>query len=403
MIIGIDASRANLHHKTGTEWYSFYLIKNLAKIDTNNKYLLYLNKAPRPDLIEAVGHNSNFSFKVLKWPFFSFWTLGRLSLEMIWHRPDILFVPAHALPLVYPRKTINTIHDLAFWRERNLYRSYKSKAHILGSRRLFSFIIRLFTFGRYHSNSVDYLYWSTSFALRHAKKIIAVSEATKDEILDIYKKNYSNKIEVIHNGYNSDLYFPGHNPEKIKKAQEEYGLGQDYFLYVGRLEKKKNTVALVEAFALFVENHPESKLNLVLVGDASFGFDQVRYTVADYNLDNRVIMPGWVKENDLPYIFSGAQAFIFPSKYEGFGIPILQALASEVPTAVSDLKVLREIAGEAVIYFDQNNKDAIYQAMLRIVNDQELRQNLIKKGREQVKKFSWEKCAREVLKLMESL
>ena len=104
MIIGIDASRANLKRKTGTEWYSFYLIKNLARIDQTNKYILYLNSQPSSDLVKIVQDNPNFSLKVLDWPFYSFWTLGRLTLEMIWRRPDVLFIPAHTMPLIYPKK-----------------------------------------------------------------------------------------------------------------------------------------------------------------------------------------------------------------------------------------------------------------------------------------------------------
>ena len=156
MIIGIDASRANRQRKTGTEWYSFYLIKNLALIDKTNKYWLYLNTPPTPELVAVVSVNPNFIFKYLEWPLFSFWTLGRLSLEMLWRRPDVLFVPAHTLPLFFPRKTINTIHDIAFVREQNLYLSEKSKTRIVGSRQLVNFLVKIFTLGKYRSNSVDY-------------------------------------------------------------------------------------------------------------------------------------------------------------------------------------------------------------------------------------------------------
>jgi len=104
MLIGIDASRANLKNKTGTEWYSFYLIKNLAKIDNNNRYILYLDRAPSLELLQIIKDHWNFSYKVLHWPFTSFWTLGRLSLEMLFKRPDVLFVPAHGLPLICPKK-----------------------------------------------------------------------------------------------------------------------------------------------------------------------------------------------------------------------------------------------------------------------------------------------------------
>ncbi len=404
MIIGIDASRANLLHKTGTEWYSFYLIKNLAEIDKVNTYWLYLNQPAQPELAAAVKNNPNFSFKLLKWPFFSFWTLGRLTLEMLYRRPDVLFIPAHTLPLFGPRRTVNTIHDIAFVREQNLYRAAKAKTSLAGSRQLINFFVRLLTLGRYRSDSVDYLYWSTAFALRHAKKIIAVSEFTKQDILNLYPKTPAGKVTVVHNGYNDKLYrrLP-ENPEKTAAILDKYGLESPYFLYIGRLEKKKNIPALVESFAYLRENHPDMKAKLVLIGDAGFGFDEIKYTIEEFNLNSQVIMPGWVAEEDMPYVMNAAAAFIFPSKHEGFGIPVLQSLACGIPTAVSDIPVLREVAGDAALYFDQNDKRAIAAAMGRILSDDELRKSLVLKGLEQAKKFSWRRCAEETLQVITSL
>jgi glycosyltransferase involved in cell wall biosynthesis len=404
MIIGLDASRANLKHKTGTEWYSFYLIKNLAEIDRTNKYRLYLNTLPAPELQEIIKDNPNFSVKVLNWPLYSFWTLGRLSLEMLIARPDVLFVPAHTIPLIHPRKTVNTIHDLAFIREQNLYRSEKIKTKYRGLRLIINSLVKLFTLGKYSTDSLDYLYWSTNFTLHHAKKIITVSDFTKQEILSLYPKTPAAKIAVIHNGYNTELYRPlTGEEEKIEATLDKYGLRRPYFLYVGRLEKKKNTPALIEALSLLRENNPEIKEKLVLIGDASFGYDEVKYIIEEFNLNNEVYMPGWVAENDLPYIFNGASAFIFPTKHEGFGIPVIQSLACGLPTAVSDIPVLREIAGDSVLYFDQNNKQTIAAAMAKIIQDQPLRQSLKNKGLEQVKKFSWRKCTLETLREIENL
>ena len=403
MIIGIDASRANRQRKTGTEWYSFYLIKNLALIDKTNKYWLYLNTPPTPELVAVVSNNPNFTFKYLEWPMFSFWTLGRLSLEMLWKRPDVLFVPAHTLPLFFPRKTINTIHDIAFVREQNLYLSERSKTRIAGSRQLVNFLVKIFTLGKYRSNSVDYLYWSTAFALRRAKKIITVSEFTKQEILSLYPKTKIQKIAVVHNGYNTDLYHPHDEPEKIESILSKYGITRPYYLYVGRLEKKKNTPALIEAMSLVRENNPEIKEKLVLIGNASFGFDEVKYVIEEFDLNNDVYIPGWVAEADLPYIYNAASAFVFPTKHEGFGIPILESLACGLPTIASDLPVLREVAGDSVLYFNQNDKHAMAAAMVRIIKDEALRHDLQIKGLAQSQKFSWHKCAVETLKEIENM
>lgn len=398
MIIGIDASRANLKRKTGTEWYSFYLIKNLARIDKENKYLLYLNALPSMELQEIIKDNPNFSVKFLKWPFLSFWTLGRLTLEMIFNKPDILFIPAHTMPLVYPKRTINTIHDIAFARDRNLYHSRGVKTDRALSKKIVEFLVRVFTLGKYHSESLDYLYWSTDFALRRAKKIITVSNFTKQDILSFYPRARKDKIAVVHNGYNDDLYKTVREQTTISARLEKYNLEQPYFLYVGRLEKKKNTPALIEALAILRESHPEIKEKMVLIGDASFGYDEVKYVIEEFNLNNEVMMPGWVAEEDMPCIFNGASAFIFPSKHEGFGIPILQAMACSLPVACSNIPVFKEVAGDAVLYFNHEDKKAIAEAMAKIINDRELHQELIAKGLARVQDFSWQRCAEETLK-----
>lgn len=402
MIIGIDASRANRKSKTGTEWYSFYLVKELAKLDRQNKYILYLDTCPTAELLDIIKDYSNFSYKILNWPLTSFWTLGRLSFEMLFHRPDALFVPAHGMPLIYPKYTINTIHDVAFMNEANVYRSEAPKAKTKSHRQVLKFLIRLATFGRHDGNSLDYLYWSTTFALKHAYKIIAVSEVTKEEILKNYPKVKADKIKVVHNGFPDDIFNDVKDPAKINSVLYRYNLEQPYYLYVGRLEKKKNTSFLVEALSIIRSDYPQIKEKLVLIGNAGYGYDEVKYAIEEFNLESDVLMPGWVEENDLPDIFKGASAFIFPTRHEGFGIPVLQSLACGVPTATSDIPVLHEVAGDAVLYFDQNDKRAIAEAMKALILDKNIREDYITRGLKQAKKFSWSNCAKETLEVIEN-
>lgn len=402
MIIGIDASRANRKNKTGTEWYSFYLIKNLAAIDKKNKYILYLDKQPLPEINKIIETAENFSVKILNWPFTSFWTLGRLTLEMVLNRPDVLFVPAHALPLIHPRHTINTIHDVAFTRELDIYRQEAPKASTKLRRKILRLIIKIVTLGRYEGNSLEYLNWSTAFALKKASKIITVSNFTKKEITACYPKTKAEKIKVIHNGFPDNLFNEELNQERIKKVLDKYDIKDPYYLYVGRLEKKKNTAFLVEALSIVRSDHPEIKEKLVLIGNAGYGYDEVKYAIEEFNLGKEVIMPGWVDEEDMPDIFKGASAFIFPTRHEGFGIPVIQSLACGVPTAVSDIPVLHEIALDSVYYFNQNDKHDIAKAMSELVLNQELKTDLINKGLMQVKKFSWLKCAQETLEVLEN-
>jgi glycosyltransferase involved in cell wall biosynthesis len=423
MIIGIDASRANRTHKSGTEWYSYYLIKYFAQLDKDNQFILYTDQPLSADLADltnldcASGQagkdefipqydqdgyqiikspHDNFKAKVLRWPFSYFWTLGRLSLWMILHKPDVLFVPAHGLPLIRPKRTVNTIHDIAFKREAELYEENKLGPESGPGKRLLNSLIRIFTFNKYGANSTDYLNWSTAYSLKNSSKIITVSQFTRDEIIKLYRCA-EKKITVIHNGFNNLLFKKIDDRDKIAAVLNKYGIPRPYLLYIGRLEKKKNTPLFLEAFVELKHRHRELAEKLVLIGDASFGFDEIKYIIHEFGLVNDVVMPGWANEEDIPYIINGATAYVLPSLHEGFGITILQSLACGVPTASSDIPVLREVAGEAAVYFDPHDKEEMARAMERVITDSNLRQDLIAKGLKRAKDFSWEKCARETL------
>ncbi len=405
MTIGIDASRANRDFKTGTEWYSYYLITNLIKIDKENKYILYsdkpLNRAFLNDL--NLSNNKNVRVKVLKWPFKYFWTIGRLSLEMIFKRPDALFVPAHSLPLFFPKKTINTIHDIAFISNDVIYSKDVSSDVSASSYKLLNFFVKIFTFCQYSFKSTDHLKWSTKFALRKARKIIAVSNFTKNDILKNYKKISPNKIKVIYNGFNNELYRPVEDEDIKESVLKKYGIPEDFLLYVGRLEKKKNIYNLIEGFSIFKENNKDSSNKLVLIGSAGFGYDEMKYIIEELGLEDDIINLGWVEEDDLPCIFNKANVFIFPSLYEGFGIPVIQAMACGVPVLSSDIDVLMEVAHDCALFFDRFNPIDMARKLEEILFDKELRQNLISKGLSHSKNFSWEKCARETLEEINSL
>jgi glycosyltransferase involved in cell wall biosynthesis len=423
MIIGIDASRANRAHKSGTEWYSYYLIKYFAQLDSENQFILYADRPLAPDLadlttLDFFPHNTksepaydpdgyqiiksphhNFKAKVLRWPFSYFWTLGRLSLRMITKKPDVLFVPAHGIPLIRPKKTVNTIHDVAFKRELGLYEENKLGPEKGRGRRAINLIVRFLTLGKFGANSTDYLDWSAAYSLKHSDRIITVSQFTRDEILKVYRAD-NEKIKVIRNGFNDRLFKKIADEKKIGEVLEKYGLTRPYFLYVGRLEKKKNTPLLIEAFVRFKQRHKNSAEKLVLIGDASFGFDEIKYIIHEFGLENEVFMPGWASEEDIRYVFSGASAYILPSLHEGFGITLLQALACGVPVAASDIPVLKEVAGNAALYFNPRDKEEMAASMEKIIFDEKLREELIARGFARAREFSWEKCARETLKVI---
>lgn len=418
MVIGIDASRANRQHKSGTEWYSYYLIRALAKIDSENQYLLYSDKPLIGGLLNLTDDinttddshvrmdkhgfqklyspHDNFNAKILKWPFNNFWTQGRLSLEMIFNAPDILFIQAHTLPFIHPEKSIITIHDIGFEREDCLYSKEQIGPQNINLRKFIDFIVLLFTRGKYGANTKDYLRWSTRFALKNAAKVITISDFSKNEIISVYGVSETH-ICSIHNGYNSQLYKKIDDQEKINKVLDKYGIERPYIFYVGRLEKKKNTPALIEAFALMRKENKNIRHKLILAGDASFGYDDVKYAIKEFEVDDEVLMTGWVDEEDLPYIYAGAEAFIFPSLYEGFGIPLAQAMSMGTPIAASRAASIPEVVGEAALLFDPASINEMADSMKKIILDEDLRKKLKELGSERAKNFNWEKCAEETL------
>jgi len=401
MLIGIDASRANRKFKSGTEWYSYNLIRELAKIDSKNQYILYSDQPLVGGLADLVKEHGNFRAKILGWPLHNFWTQIRLSYEMLAHNPDVLFIPAHVLPVVHPKKSLVTIHDVGFERQAELYSTDKIGPAGGWKATIINFLVKIFTWGKFRSNILDYYSWSTKFALQRAQAVIAVSDFTKRELVNIYGAP-AEKIKVVHNGYNNLLYQPIANRELVKRVLNKYGISAPYIFYAGRLEKKKNTARLIEAFALMKQKFPALRHKLVLVGYAGLGYDEIKYVIEEFDLED-VIITGWIPEPDLPYLYNGASLFVLPSLYEGFGIPLLEAMACGVPVAASNSSSIPEVALDAAWLFDPKNKNDMAEKMGQILSDRSLADELIKRGFMRIKDFSLEKCAKETLKVIESL
>lgn len=420
MLIGIDASRANRLRKTGTEWSSYHLIRALAQLDDHNQYLLYTDEPLKDGLLDLSAlessvikrdyqfdHNGdqtlisphhNFRGRVLHWPFTFFWTLGRFSLEMIRQRPDVLFVPAHGLPLVCPAKTVATIHDIGFKRADELY----GPEQITNNSRILNSLVRVFTRGRYQATKRDYLDWSTDFALRKARAIITISEFSKRELAAV-NQAAGDKIKVIHNGYDKIFNPQADTEEAKKKILDRYGLEEPFVFYLGRLEKKKNIGCLVEAFSILLQDHPTCRHRLCLAGIPGFGYQNIKNLVYRYELREKVQLVDWIRQVDLPIVYRAATAFVFPSKYEGFGIPVLEALACGVPAAVSGAASLPEVAGAGALYFNPDDPRDIAAKLWQLISDETTRARLRAIGLEQVKKFSWGKAARQTLQVLENL
>lgn len=351
MHLGIDASRATVARRTGTESYALHLIRALMRQAGPHRVTLYFREAPAPGLFD-LGEA-----RVI--PFPRLWTHLRLAAEMAQRPPDVLFVPAHVVPAVCPVPAVVTVHDLG-------YRHFPD-AH--------PFAQRL------------YLDLSTRYSARAAAHVIADSETTKRDLIRFYRTP-ADKITVVYPGRDETLQRVDPAPVRAK-----YRLPESYLLHVGTLQPRKNLIRLIEA-----ASHQSSVIPLVLAGRAGWLSEEILETA---RAAPHVRLLAYVPDADLAGLYAGAAAFVFPSLYEGFGFPALEAMACGTPVICSNTSSLPEVVGEAALTVNPLDVAALAEAIRRVLSDAELRAALIAKGSEQVKKFSWEKAARQTWAVLE--
>ncbi len=362
MIIAIDASRAVKAQPTGTELYSARMIEYLAKVDQDNTYYLYTNAEPPQSLAKLPR---NFIWKVI--PFPRLWTHLRLPLALYQDRPDILFVPSHALPLICPvKKVVVTLHDVAYEVFPEAYSGF----------------------------GLWYQRFTARAAIRKAAAIIAPSEATKRDLVKVFHAR-SDGITVVHHGFDDTFSKKTSIPEKIQKLQP-------YFLCIGRLEARKNTKLLIEAFARFRQDQADTTERLVLIGKPGYGYGEVEQAIAilPKRIQEAIIRPGYVDAHELPAYMQAANAFVFPSLYEGFGIPILEAMAAGTPVLTSDISANPEVADDAAILVDPESVADIAKHLALLASDELTRTELAKRGKARAAEFSWVKMAEQTHKIL---
>ncbi len=368
MKIGIDASRYKYGEATGVEWYSWHIINGLlseVKDSHPGDELILYSREP----IDVHGEATNRVLASKK-----FWTLNALTREIKKDPPDVLFVPSHTLPLSLPKRSVITIHDTAF---RHLKSAY--------------------SFSQYH-----YLNWSTKYAVKHADKIIVPSQATAKDLQRFYKCQ-EDKIVVIHHGFEKPKVGGADAMEaQTSEIFKYFGITQSlpYVLFVGRLESKKNLVRLVEAFSKFAQKFPDYKL--ILAGKRGVGFEKILKKVDELELMHKVIMPGYITEEEKAALYKHCKIFAFVSLYEGFGLPILEAFHYEKPVICSNVSCMPEIAGKAAHFVDPYDVDKIAEALEILAGDEKYAKQLTSLGKERLKLFSWETAATETLKVLKN-
>lgn len=355
-MLGIDASRSTRDKPTGVEQYSNEIISALLTETADFDVRLYT-----PAWI------SRFPRKLQKrMPFRRLWTLVRLSWEMLWHKPNVLFVPAHVLPFFAPRESFVTIHDVAYEKIPESYGFFKRK----------------------------YLKWSTRRALRRARKVIVPTESVKRDLMEWYKAA-SEKIVVIPHGI---APLPSVTKIQIKNFYKKYGLSrkEPLFFFIGRLESKKNLMTLVEAWSIVQKMY--SRGRLVLAGTNGRGFEEISAKIEVAGLQKSILTPGYISEVEASCLFHSATCFVFPSREEGFGLPVLQAFEAGCLVIASDIPPLREVAGNAALFADPGHAKDFAEQMMRILEDAKLRERLRARSGEQLKKFSWKKAAQAIVR-----
>lgn len=373
MIIGFDGSRAFQEGRTGTENYSYQLLKALGKIDRKNIYRVYV----RPGAVwkyDKEGWPQNFQFSILN--FQLLWTQLGLALQTFKDKPDVLFVPAHTLPIIHRPglKTVVTVHDLGS--------EYLPQTH--------QFKQRL------------YLGFMQKFQLKSVTQIIAVSDATKKDLVSKIGIR-PDKISVVYEGYDEKLFKPVKN-DVLVNSLKHYDLKPgEYFLFVGTVQPRKNLKRLIIAFSRQLSAvRQKTNKQLVIAGSKGWFSDEIYRLPKELGIEDRVKFLGYVPEEDLPALYSGASALTFPSFFEGFGLPILEAQACGCPVLTSNISSMPEVAGKGAVYVDPYDVDDIVKGMEKLqVTSCKLQ--VIKAGLENAKRFSWEKCATQTLEVFENL
>lgn len=379
MIIGIDVSRVNIKNKTGVENYSAKLLYWFKKLDHSpyldggkyhNKYMLYTPKAEDPELKKLP---SNFHLKEI--PFPRMWTQVRLAKELRSEELDLFFVPSHVMPFVVPKaKTIVTIHDVAF----KLF----PESYSLAQRK--------------------YLELTTKFAVSKADAIITISETTKKDLVRLFGAD-PEKIKVTYLGFDAPEFniksYPAGTWESIA---DKFGIKKSFFLYLGRIEDKKNVKKMIQTFYEVLSRGED--MQFVLAGKKASGdqSQEIDELIKKYNLGDRIIFTGYIDEVEKNFLFSKASFFLFLSKYEGFGLPVLEAFYFGVPVIASRIPVFKELFEEAALLVNEKEPKESSAEIAKLLKNKRKQEKMIEKGRELVKKFSWQRCAIETIEVFET-
>ncbi|MBL8227699.1 MAG: glycosyltransferase family 4 protein [Bryobacterales bacterium] len=364
--IGINALYLIPGGVGGTEIYLRSLISALAQVDTANEYFVFTNRETGADLIPQASnfHHMPQNVRASVRPARVLWEQTVLPSRANRLRLDVLFNPGFTSPLVSSCPHVTVFHDLQHKRHPEYFRWFD------------------LPFWQF------FLYWSA----KQSKRIIAVSEATRADLEKFYKIGDS-AVRVVPHGVEEAFF-------EVGRQRQDHEL-RHYVLCVSTLHPHKNLDRLVRAFRRVHQVRPEFRL--VIAGMHGFQTNTIEKTIIDCGMGAHVHITGWIPRDELLDLYHRAYAFIYPSTFEGFGMPVLEALASAIPAAVSNIEPMKGIAGSAALQFDPFSEEAMAGALLRIIRDEELRASLMAAGPQRASDFSWKTAAGQTLRVLESV
>lgn len=384
MLIGIDGNEANVEKRVGVGEYAFELLTQFNKFRIQNlEFRIYLKEKPREDL---PNEREGWEYRIVRPS--RLWTQIGLPLALFKDCPyrgrqiNVFWTPTHYAPRFCPCPRVISVMDLSYIHYPQMFK--KSDLYQLKN-------------------------W-TSYSVKKASKILTISKASKDDIIKVYGVS-SDKVVVTYPGIkqisnlNSAIQNQISNMDKIR---EKYGIERHYILFVGTLQPRKNIERLIEAFSKISNLTHQladqiSNLQLVIVGKKGWLYESILQAPKKFGVEDSVKFLDFVVDEDLPLLYQNALCFVLPSLYEGFGLPVLEAMSYGCPVITSNVSSLPEAGGEAAIYVDPEDVDDIAAKIKLLLTEENLRKELIEKGFKQAKKFSWEKTAKETLKVLTSV
>jgi glycosyltransferase involved in cell wall biosynthesis/2-polyprenyl-3-methyl-5-hydroxy-6-metoxy-1,4-benzoquinol methylase len=374
MKIAIDVS-LTVGESAGVGSYTRGLLEGLAAIDDENEYVLYSYVDMPPSTRPAFPQKPNFSFRVVQleeehWE--RIWYTAELPPKGALDPVDVLHSPFFNAPREHHGALVVTIHDISFLLQPHFH-TEANRLHCLQG---------------------------TLNAALYADRIIAVSMQTKKDLMD-YFYIPEERIHVIHEAPRK-VYYPERNLEVIRGTLERLGIFHNFILFVGSLEPRKNLTTLLRAYAGYVQGHSGQEL-LVVAGGQGWLTDDLPQVAAELGIADRVKFLGYVQEADLRVLYSAAKLFVYPSIFEGFGLPPLEAMACGAPVITSNTSALPEVMGDAAILIDPHNSEELCQMMQKVLRNDELRFGMRQQSLARAQLFSWERTAEATLAVYEAV